>query len=221
MAIPDALFRLSWSGFYHDPTALPVVPLWRWALVWHFLQEPLAGTDDDFEGIHLAMLGWSNESTMPFSNGYMSQGTVIETATVDHLADGMGWVESPVATAPTGNTLRNPVSPQSAILIIGQTIELGRQTRKWLPCIDSSYLGDRVVGGVHLGVPLWTYEPTLLWASDCLSPKLNLITGAELTPVVWDAAGERAEPITRIRVQRWPRTIRRRTNEAEPLWYDP
>ena len=221
MAIPDGLFRLSWSGFYEDRIGHPGEHLWEWALVWHVLQDPLLGTDDDYEGIHLAFVQWARNSAVPAIAGFMSQWTVIETAQVDHLADGMGWVESPVADGEIGENLRAPVSPQSAILVIGQTQKLGRQTRKWLPCIDSSQLGERVGLPNAPGPPIWTRPELLDWAARSLSPRLNPLTLADITPVVYDPVGEVAEPITRIRVQRWPRTIRRRTNDASPLWYDP
>lgn len=210
MAIPDNIYKLEVTGHWeYQGGPVPVVR-WPFALTWWVRSTEV--TDDPAR-----LAQYANEFAIWLIKGqagveFVSDGTVVTKQRGIRLAsEAFGEDLAPLAATLTAF---RAVPPQVALLVIGRTNVLGRQTRKWIPCISSGFLeGDQPRWNVSVGGAGSLRE----WAWDGLTPK-NAGPGVTLTPVVWDPVAEEASDIMQVRLQAWPRTIRRRSLRAPDEW---
>ncbi len=205
--IPANLYKVELTGKWEDASGPVGIKLFEWALTWHV--ESTEVTDDETR-LRLMAVTWREyflQTTQPSS--FLASGTVCERARCIRMASER-FGESVSDVRPQNPAPLRVLPAQVALLVIGRTQSLGRQTRKWLPCLT--------FGHMEFNRPVWNLLPgpgsLNEWATGMLLPKP--VAFETMTPVVWDEQDEIARPITGILIARTPRTIRRRSLRGTP-----
>lgn len=220
MPIPANLWRFAITGGHaEDPDEFFSPLLWEWTLVWHCQLTPddAFGFNGEQTAVHLRdRLG--NVGVQPQFRPFGRHQVVRRTdrAKVDGSFSGStleNFILNPGNNVPSA-------APQTALLVVGRTNALGTQTRKWISGLRRDLLGDPV--------PRWfapgAAQQLVAWAWQQLQDFqfVDVITGnpVEVEHVCWDEVNEVTHPVTKILMQSWPRTQRRRSNAADPIWFE-
>lgn len=204
MAIPLGLYKIEMVGRweYAQPIPLPLKTLFKWAMTLYVefpfqVDDPiLLGAFADALRDHFLGVGMATK--------HPSQGTVVESMYVVRPSNGYDFLDN-TETVIGGAPIQPPVPAQCAVLAVGRTAAMGRQTRKWIPCVSSGLLyTDRPEWNLLAGP-----DSLRQWATDFLLP--YDVFGFPMTPVVWDAENEIARPIVEVLLSPMPRTVRRRS----------
>lgn len=206
------LHRVELEGVYHDPDDAEKTPLFEWAQVLHVLCQTWFGL------IPVADPALLRDLTVEVRNRYYSgglfsplaSGTMLTRRSAVQVSTGVGVdVEEDFELQDFDDI--PCCAPQTSLLVYGRSAVLGSQTRKWVPCLRRDALQEKVGRTQLNGGPM---SPSLRdWSRLLLSPANNPPI-APVTPVIYDPDADAVRTITEILVADWPRTQRRRTNDA-------
>lgn len=194
MAIPDNLFRVWIEVKRQNPSQ--TVTYWESVSVWYVLASD-AGADP---------LDVAAPFATHYNQGIVNNWVVDRTAVTRYggrnvAAGGVDTVQNTGNLPGAGIPLAMP--PQCAVLVLGRSFAVRRQTRKWIPAAPYNWVDNET------GFVLDTNAPLVGWWKGFLTQKVN--GGLTIEPVVWDAENEILHDINSIAVMRGWRTIRRRS----------
>lgn len=199
MAIPDNLFRVFVETKRQN--AAQTVTWARNVNVWYCLS-----TDKDKDPRDVAAL-WAVHYELGGAAGYFATGwRVTQYGGRNVSAGGPDVVQN--VTGPSGGGPATALPPQVAVLVLGRTFAVRRQTRKWVPMGHDGWKDGET------GEVVSTDLPRNDWWKGFLTQKVG--AGFNVEPVVWDPSTETLSDIEEVVMMKSFRTIRRRSlaNEA-------